>query len=395
MDAFFASIEQRDHPELRGKPVVVGGSKTGRGVVAAASYEARKFGVHSAMSGYRAAQLCPEAIFVKCDHSKYSLVGRQVREILQRFSPIIQPLSCDEAFLDMTGTLRHFTSIEAVAKEIKSTIRNELNLTASVGAAPLKFIAKIASDFDKPDGCIVLNSEQMQAFLDPLPIGRLWGVGQVAEKKLHRYGVKTIGDLRSLSESTIALLGDWCNHLYQLANCIDPRPVVTDHQAKQVSHERTFAEDINDLNVLLSVANYLTDQVCRRLRHSQRRGRCVSIKYRTNDFATYNRSKTIHVDSDGFDDFWPEVTQLLATVFHSNRKPVRLIGIGVSELTEPNAPRQLQLFDQESFEHNRKLESITDDIVKKLGDRAVYRGTAHTYISKKYIDHSTHRNPPE
>jgi DNA polymerase-4 len=395
MDAFFASIEQRDNPALRGKPVIVGGSKTGRGVVATASYEARKYGVHSAMSGYRAAQLCPDAVFVKSNHQLYSKVGRQVRDILHRFTPVVQPLSCDEAFLDISGTMQHFGTPEEVAHQIKQTIRDELKLTASVGAAPRKFIAKIASDFRKPDGCVVVTSENMQAFIDPLPIGRLWGVGKVAQRKLHLFGVHTIQDMRQLSPESVSLLGSWGLHLYQLANCIDPGEVITDRRAKQISHERTFGEDITDLETLLSVGNYLTDQVCRRMRGSDRRGKGVSIKYRTSDFSTYNLSRYFQCSSDHIEYFWPVVSELLEACFSKHRQSVRLIGVSVFGLTEPGIPRQLGLFDQEAERVLQKLELATDIIVKKLGSKSVYRGTAHQYVSTRYTDNSNSRNLPD
>lgn len=395
MDAFFASIEQRENPELRGKPVIVGGSKTGRGVVATASYEARKYGVHSAMSGYRAAQLCPNAIFVKSNHQLYSEVGRQVREILHRFTPLVQPMSCDEAFLDISGTLQHFGKPEDVAFRIKEAIREELQLTASVGVAPRKFIAKIASDFQKPDGCVVVTEENMQAFIDPLPIGRLWGVGKVAQKKLHLFGVHTIADMRRLSLESVSLLGSWGLHLHELANCIDDREVVTDHRAKQISHERTFSEDISDLETLLSVGNYLTDQVCRRMRSNDRRGRGVSIKYRTSDFSTYSRSRHFRSSSDHIDHFWPVVAEILESFFAKYRDPVRLIGVSVFDLTEPGLPRQLGLFDQEADAIRNKLESAMDTIVDKLGSKSVYRGTAHQYVSKRYVENPYNRNLPD
>lgn len=395
MDAFFASIEQRDNPELRGKPVVVGGSKTGRGVVATASYEARKFGVHSAMSGYRAAQLCPEAIFVKSNHHRYSEVGRQVRDILHRFTPLVQPLSCDEAFLDVSGTLTHFGTAENVAIQIKQAIRDELELTASVGVAPRKFIAKIASDLNKPDGCVVVTSESMQDFIDPLPIGKLWGVGKVAQSKLNLYGVRTIRDMRQLSTESVRMLGSWGQHLYQLANCIDEGRVVTDRQAKQISHERTFNDDIHDLETILSVGNYLSDQVCRRMRYNDRRGKGVSIKYRTSDFATHTRSRHFQIASDHVDQFWPVVADMLEGFFAKSRLPVRLIGVSVFALSEPGTPRQLGLFDREDEQIQQKLEAATDTIIKKLGSKAVYRGTAHQYVSNRYVDNPYNRNLPD
>ena len=216
MDAFYASIEQRDRPELRGLPVVVGGSSA-RGVVAAASYEARRFGIHSAMPGRRAAELCPDAVFVRSRIDHYAAVGRQVREIFGRYTPLVQPLSLDEAFLDVSGTLRLFGTAEKIGREIKAAIRQELDLTASVGIAPLKFVAKIASDLQKPDGFVQVTAAGLQTFLDPLPVTRLWGVGRVGKEKLHRKGIFKIADLRmrSVEEMTsrlavgASIFGSW------------------------------------------------------------------------------------------------------------------------------------------------------------------------------------------
>ncbi len=386
MDAFFASIEQRDCPELQGKAVIVGGSKSGRGVVAAASYEARKFGIHSAMSGRRAAELCPDAIFVRSNHRHYSDVGQQVREILHRYTPVVQPLSCDEAFLDVTGTLPHFASVQAMAMEIKQTIKAELQLTASVGAAPLKFVAKIASDVQKPDGCVIVEHAAMQSFLDPLPISRLWGVGEVTDRKLQRLGVHTIGDLRRLPAASMQFLGNWGEKLHRLANCIDPRIVVTDRSAKQISHERTFSEDINDDEALLAVANFLCDQVCRRVRANHRAAKAVTLKYRTHDFRTFDRSATLGKSCWQLDQVWPS----LVTLLQSQRKrcpgPVRLLGVGLSELTAPDAPRQLELFDEDQTELQHRLDRVTDGIAARLGERSIYRATAHNWASRKPSD---------
>ena len=383
MDAFFASVEQRDHPELRGKPVVVGGSRHGRGVVAAASYEARKFGIHSAMSGRRAAELCPQAIFVKSNPRAYSEVGKQVREILVRFSPVIQPLSCDEAFLDVSGTMRHFGTVEELTALIKATIQTELNLTASIGAAPLKFIAKIASDLRKPDGCVIVTADQMQDFLDPLDIGRLWGVGVVANRQLQRFGIKTIGDLRQLETGTLRFLGNWGGHLHRLANCIDPREVVTDRSAKQISHERTFSIDITEVESLLAVANFLTDQVCRRLRFNDRRARTVSIKYRTTDFRTFNRSRSVRDAICQTDQVWPIVEELLTLMRTAAPQPVRLIGVSVGDLTVAGQPMQLNLFDQAERQNNTAIDTVTDKVAAKMGEYSIYRGTAHDWAKRK------------
>jgi DNA polymerase-4 len=266
MDAFYAAIEQRDDPALRGKPVVVGGSSA-RGVVAAASYEARRFGIHSAMPGRQAAQLCPEAIFVRGRMEHYSAIGKQVREIFHRYTPLVQPLSLDEAFLDVTGSQRLHGSASKIGREIKDTIDRELNLTASVGIAPLKFVAKIASDLNKPDGFVEVGPKDVLRFLDPLPVSRLWGVGKVGREKLKKLNVNLIGDLRVLDQRILRdKFGKWGDHLWNLANGIDARKVVPDHNAKQISHERTFHQDITDPDMLRAVVSHLSEQVARRLR---------------------------------------------------------------------------------------------------------------------------------
>lgn len=383
MDAFFASVEQRDQPWLRGKPVVVGGSKAGRGVVAAASYEARAFGIHSAMSGARAAQLCPHAIFVKCDGQKYSRVGKEVREILQRFTPIVQPLSCDEAFLDVSGTLSHFPSVEALCRQIKSSVADELQLVASVGAAPLKFVAKIASDFGKPDGCVVVTADQQQSFLDPLPIGRLWGVGEVSARRLQRFGIATVGQMRLLDPKAVDRLGSWAQHLYRLANGIDPRSVETDRNAKQISHERTFSVDLSEAEAIMSVINFLADQVCRRARHTGRRGRTISIKYRTGDFRTYSRSRSLPQPTNQLDDIWPVACELFEDLRRSHPVSIRLIGFSLAHLSAADAPRQLSLLDQPETQRHTKLDAVTDVIAAARGHYAIYRGTAHRWASQK------------
>ena len=290
MDAFYAAIEQRDQPALKGKPVVVGGSKTGRGVVAAASYEARKFGIHSAMPGRRAAQLCPDVIFVRSRIDHYAAVGRQVREIFHRYTPLVQPLSLDEAFLDVTGSARLHGDGVTIGHAIKQAINKELSLVASVGVAPLKFVAKIASDLGKPDGFVVVEPEKVIDFLDPLPIKRLWGVGRVGQKNLHESGLHLIGDIRrSDRDHLVRRFGSWGDHIWKLANAIDPRGVVPDRTAKQISHERTFSSDMTDTEMLRAVVSYLCEQVCQRLRHSGRRSKTVTLKYRREDFQTYSR----------------------------------------------------------------------------------------------------------
>ena len=227
MDAFYASVEQRDDPSLLGKPVVVGGSAEGRGVVAASSYEARKFGIHSAMSAYRAKQLCPHAVFIRPRIEHYAAVSHQIRQVFEEFTPLIEPLSLDEAFLDVTGSESLLGTASKIGLQIKMLIRERLNLTASVGVAPNKFLAKIASDLKKPDGFVVVTEDQIQDFLDPLPVGRIWGVGKVTAQVFKRFAISTIGQLRQLSrESLTDLFGNSGEHYWQLSHGIDNRPVV-------------------------------------------------------------------------------------------------------------------------------------------------------------------------
>jgi DNA polymerase-4 len=403
MDAFYAAVEQRDRPELRGKPVVVGGG-SGRGVVAAASYEARRFGIHSAMPGRQAAQRCPDVVFVpsRIEHyaavsrqvreifqrytriEHYAAVSRQVREIFQRYTPLVQPLSLDEAFLDVTGSRRVHGDAETIGRAIKSAIKHELRLTASVGIAPLKFVAKIASDLRKPDGLVCVRRDEVLAFLDPLPIERLWGVGRVGKQKLHELGIKHIGDLRRRDADEIRnRFGSWGQHLWRLANGIDPRAVIPDHQAKQISHERTFGEDITDEETLHAVLSYLCEQVSRRLRRHRRMAKCVTIKYRRDDFRTYSQSKTLREPTDSTQVVMRVAAELLTAMSRKQPRPVRLIGVSLGSLRGDSVPRQLSLFDQASESSQHKLDQLADRLAHEIGPQAVHRATSHRWINRK------------
>lgn len=384
MDAFYAAIEQRDHPELRGKPVVVGGS-SGRGVVAAASYEARRFGIHSAMPGRRAAELCPEAVFVRGNLDRYAEVGRQVREVFHRYTPLVQPLSMDEAFLDVAGSERLHGDAATIGHAIKDAIAKELRLTASVGVAPLKFVAKIASDLNKPDGFVEVGQGDVIAFLDPLPVSRLWGVGRVGQEKLHKMGVRRIGDLRKFDVPLLKLkFGSWGEHLWRLANGIDPRRVVPDRSAKQISHERTFADDISDETMLRAVVSYLCEQVARRLRRHERDARTVSIKYRREDFKTFARSRSMACPTNSTDEIFRCAIALLEEMRDRQPRPVRLIGVSVGSLTDKNTPKQLSLFEMREGEQSQKqIDDVVDTLTDQLGTGTVYRGTSHRWIHRR------------
>jgi DNA polymerase-4 len=384
MDAFYASIEQRDNPSLKGLPVVVGGSTSGRGVVSAASYEARKFGIHSAMSGKRAKELCPSAVFVRGRLQHYAAVGHQVREIFLRYTPVIQPLSLDEAFLDVSGTLQLFGSAEKIGRQIKREIQDELDLTASVGIAPLKFVAKIASDIKKPDGFVSVDLADIQTFLDPLPLSRLWGVGAVTLQRLAKFGCSTIGDLRVYPRELLdQRMGKSGRHLWDLANGIDPRVVVPDRNAKQISHERTFHHDIEETDILVGVLSFLTEQVGRRLRRSNRKAKSVVVKYRLSDFATYSRNRTFKTYVDSTQQIFDAAREILAGLRKDYPRAVRLIGVGVQDITSDNQPQQLGLFDQAEDSRNQSLDRLTDQVVAKLGETAIYRAGSHRWVDRK------------
>lgn len=384
MDAFYASIEQRDHPELKGRPVIVGGS-TGRGVVAAASYEAREYGVRSAMPGKRAKELCPHAVFMKGRLSDYSNVGRQVREIFARYTPIIQPLSLDEAFLDVAGTERLHGDAISIGREIKQAIASELQLTASVGVAPRKFVAKIASDLEKPSGFVVVQESELISFLDPLPVSRLWGVGKVGGRRLARLGLKTIRDIRRYDQDLlISNLGDWGQHLWNLANGNDARPVVTDRSAKQISHERTFSSDENDPDFLHAVVCHLCEQTAMRLRRSERKASTVVLKYRREDFRTFSKSRTLDAPSDSTSELMQVACELLKLHRHDQPRPVRLIGVSLTGFVGLDTPQQLSLFDdQDNKRAERKIDQVVDQLANQLGDASVYRAASHSWRKRK------------
>jgi DNA polymerase IV len=384
MDAFYAAIEQRDNPALRGKPVVVGGSSA-RGVVSAASYEARRFGIHSAMPGRQAARLCPDAVFLPSRIGHYANVGRQVREIFGRFTPIVQPLSLDEAFLDVSGCKQLFGDAGTIGRMIKQAIRDELQLTASVGVAPLKFVAKIASDLNKPDGFVEVGPHDVIAFLDPLPVSRLWGVGKVGLEKLRKLNVTRIGELRTFDQQLLRdKFGSWGDHLWNLANGIDPRKVVPDHEAKSISHERTFHDDVSDEEILRAVVSYLVEQVARRLRRHGHRAKTVGIKYRREDFQTFDRSRTFSSPTNSTDEIFRVAIELLTEMRQAQPRPVRLIGVSVSGLSCKGAPTQMSLFDlQEGESSRREVDKVVDRLSDQLGGDAIYRGTSHKWVNRK------------
>lgn len=375
MDAFYASVEVRDHPELVGKPVIVGGTPAGRGVVAAASYEARKFGVHSAMPAATALRLCPQAVVVPPRMDHYARISAQIQEILFRYTPLVEPLSLDEAFLDVTGTERLFGAPVEIARRIKQEIHSELGLVASVGVAPNKFLAKIASDLQKPDALVVVDPARVQEFLDPLPVGRLWGVGRVTGCVFDNLGIQTIGQVRQMPLETLQQhFGRSGEHLWQLAHGIDDRRVVPDREAKSISHETTFAVDIDDREILRAWLLELTEHVGQRLRRHGLCGRTVHLKIRFADFTTITRAQTLQDATDATREIWHAAVTLLEERLPARRLCVRLIGVGMSGLCSLGS-QQRTLFDDELESKQHQLDTVSDEIKAKFGAASLRRGS--------------------
>lgn len=375
MDAFYASVEERENPSLVGRPLIVGGTPQGRGVVAAANYAVRKFGVHSAMPTTTALRLCPSAVVLPPRMDAYAEVSQQIRAIFERFTPLVEPLSLDEAFLDVSGSQTLFGTAEEIGRRIKREIADDLELIASVGVAPNKFLAKVASDLEKPNGFVVVDPARVQEFLDPLPIRRLWGVGKISAGILERMNVSTIRDFRRLSPETLRQqFGEHGAHLWKLARGIDERPVVPDREAKSISHETTFATDINDLDTLRAWGVELSDQVARRLRRHGLRGRSVHLKVRFSNFETIRRSTTLPGATNATYQIEQAVAEMLTTRLPPDHLPVRLLGVGVSGF-ERHVPAQLRLFADAEEQKPEGLDTTADQIRDRFGSSALRRGS--------------------
>jgi DNA polymerase IV len=369
MDAFYASVEQRDDPALRGKPVIVGGTG-GRGVVAAASYEVRRFGVHSAMPVREALRRCPHAICVPPRISHYADESRRIFAVFHEFTPLVQGLSLDEAFLDVTGSIAAFGPAEQIAREIKRRVRERTELTASVGVAPNKLVAKIASDLKKPDGLVIVLPHEIEALLDPLPIRRLFGLGARTAPRVEALGIHTLGELRRASPARLRpVFGRHAERVIERAAGIDERPVTPDVEEKQISAEETFEIDVTDHAKLAAEIVRLADRTCARLRANELAAGCVTVKIRRGDFTTCTRQRHFEPPTQETRVVTAIALDLLrAWLVEQPRAALRLLGVGVSEL---KPALQMDLFTAAETGRNRQLDAAVDRIREKFGKVAL------------------------
>jgi DNA polymerase-4 len=371
MDGFYAAVEQLDNPELRGKPILVGGHGP-RGVVTTASYEARPFGCRSAQPMAVALRLCPHAIVVPTRMSRYREVSDVVFDILYEFTPLVEPLSIDEAFLDVTGSLRLFGSPTKIAQTLKDRIRKATQLTASVGVAPNKFLAKLASDLEKPDGLTVIDADNIDRVLPPLPVSKLWGVGPKTAQRLEGMAIHTFGDIRKLSPERLQrLCGVDGEHYFRLAHGLDDREVTPDGQAKSIGHEETFGENLADPQAVRDVMLAQAEQVGTRLRRHGLRARGVTVKIRFGDFQTITRAAALPAPTDLTADLWREARATFDKWAATEFQPVRLIGVTATRLTSDG--EQLDLFETPTKQRQRRLDGTLDRINARFGKRSIHR----------------------
>jgi DNA polymerase-4 len=369
LDAFYASVEQLDHPDWRGKPVIVGGRPNERGVVAAASYEARAFGVRSAMPLREAGRLCPHAIFVPGDHERYGELSDRVMALFDEYTPLVEPISLDEAFLDVTESLALFGDAESIGRALKARVRADLGLVLSVGVAANKLCAKVASDLGKPDGFIVVPAGGEAAFLAPLEMRRLWGVGERTRETLAAWGLRTIGDIARLDVARLeSHLGAFGRALWERAQGLDPDRVVAREAAKSVGHERTFDVDESDDARVEATLLLLTESVASRLRAASSRGRTVTVKLRLTPFDTLTRQRSFDDATDDARRIFSTARELYRMVRETDRRSVRLIGVSVSSLEHADLARQLALFDDQRRE---RLNAAIDAVRSRHGDDAI------------------------
>ena len=401
MDAFFASVEQLDHPEYQGHPVIVGGLSS-RGAVATASYEARKFGVHSAMPISRAKKLCPHGIYVYPNMARYKEISQIIHKVMEEFTPIIEPLSLDEAFLDVTGITHKFTGPKALGRAIKDRVYQETGLIISAGLAPNKFLAKLASDLDKPDGLVVIPYGKECESLANLPIKRIWGVGPSTERRLKDGGFSFIKDIQALPDETalVPYVGNQARRVWELARGIDERSVEPDRQIQSVGNEETYESDVEDPAVIDLELHYFANRVAKRLRKYGLMGHTVSIKVRYKDFKTVSRQKRLDSSTDQerviYDTsvlLWNKLMRDALSVKQEEQevmgatprpkfdnsilevpvKPIRLLGVTVSGLSTEGIVQD-DLFSIEADEKDEKLSTVLDSLASKFGEGAIMSG---------------------
>lgn len=378
MDAFYASIEILEDPALRGRPVIVGGAPERRGVVAAASYEVRKYGVHSAMSSFRARKLCPSAVIIPPRMSHYVSYSKRIFAILKEYTPLVEPISIDEAFLDVTGSRQLFGTGQGIGRRIKQRIRDEVGLTASVGVAPNKFLAKLASDLEKPDGFVVIEQRTASARLAELPVGKLWGIGKVSQRELAKHGVYRIRDLlRYPPDRLEAIVGSNSHRLRELARGIDERPVVVGDASKSIGAETTFAKDIDDGTTLREYADTLADRVAKRLRHEGYRAHTIQLKARYADFTTVTRAVTLPASTASTRMIVQTARNLLETRLERKGRALRLLGVSASGLVRP-AEGDPELFPDRERERDERVDHLLDSLQEKYGSKRVWRGYKRT-----------------
>ncbi len=371
LDAFFASIEQRDRPELQGKPVIIGGRPDQRGVVSTCSYEARRYGVHSAMPMIEAYRRCPQGVFLPGNMGKYQTASRQVQAIFRSFTPLVEPISIDEAFLDLTGCEGLFGPPDEIARKVKQAIVDQVGITASAGIAPNKFLAKVASELEKPDGLVWIRAGDIQRILHPLPIGRLWGVGPKTADKLIAMGIRTIGELAGYHPGLLrrALGQAQAEHLQQLANGVDQRPVVLGEDAKSMGHEHTFPVDVAGLDEVEAVLLHLAEKVGRRLRQDGMSGKTVALKLRYHDFTTITRHATLKEATNLDREIYQAARELLRKAY--NGQLVRLIGVSMQNLSHGSLHQLSFLGADEEQERRSKLAATMDRIKDRYGEESI------------------------
>jgi len=375
MDAFYAAIEQRDNPSIRGKSVIVGAPPKGgrgRGVVSTASYEARALGIHSAMPISRAYRLCPDAVFLPVNMGKYAVASDEIYTIFEEFTPVIEPVSIDEAFLDITGSYHLFGSARKSALAIKSRIKEKTGLIASVGLAPTKMVAKIASDLGKPDGFIEVSKENVRAFLNPLTVDNIWGLGEKTKETLNRMGITTIGDLAQRSSKELCTaLGKNGYYFFKLARGSDEREVETEQDVKSVSNEFTFENDTRDQEEIHRTLMVLCEKVSHSLRQQNIRTKTITLKIRLASFKTYTRARTIPRPTNFVDVIYHEIVKLFGQ-FNTHGEKVRLLGVKASNLTHGTSSESL--FRDERDEKRERMHRAIEKIRRKFGAKAISRG---------------------